>query len=61
MPPNSSHKRKLPFGGLQRRVRARREVVEPEPEEYSAEEGSDNGDSDDVSEREERVSGSEVS
>ncbi|KAI0911156.1 hypothetical protein F4823DRAFT_561181 [Ustulina deusta] len=59
MPPNSSHKRKLPFGGLQRRVRARREVVEPEPEEYSAEEGSDDGDSDDVSEREERVSGSE--
>ncbi|KAI0444590.1 hypothetical protein F4803DRAFT_511224 [Xylaria telfairii] len=49
MPPNTSHKRKLPLGGLQRRVRARREEVEPEPEEYSddsQEEGSEDGMSD---------------
>ncbi|TGJ86005.1 hypothetical protein E0Z10_g2767 [Xylaria hypoxylon] len=55
MPPPSYNKRKLSFGGLQRRVRARREEIEPEVEEHSEdsqEEGSEDGDSDDVSDRE---------
>jgi len=56
MPSATSQKRKLPFGGLQRRVRARREEPEPELEEYSdddsqAEGDSEDGDSDDMSER----------
>ncbi|KAI0525661.1 hypothetical protein F5B22DRAFT_642669 [Xylaria bambusicola] len=45
MPPNTSHKRKLPFGGLQRRVRARREDIDPEiEEEHSEDEDGDDGD-----------------
>ncbi|KAI1423038.1 hypothetical protein F5Y12DRAFT_759862 [Xylaria sp. FL1777] len=55
MPPTTSHKRKLPVvSGLQRRVRARREDVEPEVEEYSEEEDSD---LDGVSDREGQISG----
>lgn len=60
MPPTKSHKRKLPLDGLQRRVRARREEIEPEPEEYSddsQEEGSEDGSSDDMSDSEMRAAG----
>ncbi|KAI0205388.1 hypothetical protein F4808DRAFT_448373 [Astrocystis sublimbata] len=49
MPPTTSHKRKLPLGGLQRRVRARREI-EPDIEEHSEDSQrnrSEHGDSDD--------------
>ncbi|GAP84103.2 putative rRNA processing protein [Rosellinia necatrix] len=58
MPPTASHKHKIPFGGLQRRVRPRREELEPEPEEYSedSEEGSEDGSLDGMSEGEERTS-----
>ncbi|KAI1180794.1 hypothetical protein F4777DRAFT_173045 [Nemania sp. FL0916] len=70
MPATTSRKRALPLGGLQRRVRARREEPEPEKEEYSEdsqeEDRSEDGDSDDMSDREGRnsddsgsVSGSE--
>ncbi|KAI0490934.1 hypothetical protein F4859DRAFT_28850 [Xylaria cf. heliscus] len=55
MPPTTSHKRKLPLGGLQRRVRARREEPEPELEEYgddSQDEGSEDGDLDGMSDSE---------
>ncbi|RYC55921.1 hypothetical protein CHU98_g10288, partial [Xylaria longipes] len=64
MPPTTSHTRKPPFGGLQRRVRARREEPEPEPEpeleEYSdgsQDEGSEDGDLDDMSDSEGRAAG----
>ncbi|KAI0977305.1 hypothetical protein F4678DRAFT_412508 [Xylaria arbuscula] len=57
MPPAISRKHKLPLGGLQRRVRARREDIEPEIEEFSEEEGgSANGDSSNVSDREGEIS-----
>ncbi|KAI1352540.1 hypothetical protein F5Y01DRAFT_279650 [Xylaria sp. FL0043] len=56
MAPATSHKRKIPLGGLQRRVRARREDIEPEIEEYSEEEGNVDGESDDVSDRERQMS-----
>ncbi|KAI1284354.1 hypothetical protein F5Y07DRAFT_1271 [Xylaria sp. FL0933] len=56
MAPAISHKRKMPLGGLQRRVRARREDIEPEIEEYSEEEGNVDGESDDVSDRERQMS-----
>ncbi|KAI0550744.1 hypothetical protein F4679DRAFT_191137 [Xylaria curta] len=62
MPPTSSHKRKLPFAGLQRRVRARREEPEPELEEYShdsQEDGSEDGHSNDMSESEGQSAASE--
>ncbi|KAI0119903.1 hypothetical protein GGR51DRAFT_495535 [Nemania sp. FL0031] len=58
MPP-TSQKRKLPLGGLQRRVRARREEPELEPEEYnqdSQEEESEDGNSDSMSDREGQIS-----
>ncbi|KAI3325051.1 DUF947-domain-containing protein [Xylariaceae sp. AK1471] len=59
MPPTTSNKRKLPFGGLQRRVRARREP-EPEPEEFSddsqAEGSSEDGDPEDMSDEERQAS-----
>jgi hypothetical protein len=56
MPAAISQKRKLPFGGLQRRVRARKEEPEPELEEYGdddsqAEGNSEDGDSDEMSDR----------
>ncbi|KAI0532666.1 hypothetical protein GGR58DRAFT_159675 [Xylaria digitata] len=59
MPSTSYNKRKLPLGGLRRRVRARKEEPEPEVEEYSEdsqEEGSEDGDSDDMSSREGGIS-----
>ncbi|KAF2969353.1 hypothetical protein GQX73_g4203 [Xylaria multiplex] len=59
MPPTSYNKRKLPLGGLQRRVRARKEEPEPEVEEYnedSQEERSEDDDLDDVSSREGGIS-----
>ncbi|KAI1366599.1 hypothetical protein F5Y08DRAFT_301088 [Xylaria arbuscula] len=56
MPPSTFQKRKLPFGGLQRRVRARREDVEPELEDYSEEErASEDDGSEDLSDQEGRV------
>ena len=51
-----------PFGGLQRRVRARREEIEPELDDDSEEErGSEDGDSEDRSDREGQASDDEVS
>ncbi|KAJ3553276.1 hypothetical protein NPX13_g10922 [Xylaria arbuscula] len=56
MPPSTFQKRKLPFGGLQRRVRARREDVEPELEDYSEEErASEDDGSEDLSDQEGQV------
>ncbi|KAI1754617.1 hypothetical protein F4782DRAFT_38394 [Xylaria castorea] len=60
MPPTTSHKRKVPFAGLQRRVRARREEPEPVPEEYSddsQEEGSEDGGLNDTSDSEGQIAG----
>ncbi|KAI1117218.1 hypothetical protein F5Y14DRAFT_403572 [Nemania sp. NC0429] len=67
MPPTTSHKRKLPFAGLQRRVRARREEPEPEPEEYSDDDSQEEGSEDDdmsdggarISDESDSASGSE--
>ncbi|KAI1312893.1 hypothetical protein F5Y03DRAFT_339617 [Xylaria venustula] len=56
MPPATYRKQRRPFGGLQRRVRVRREEIEPDEEEFSEGERSANGDSSNASDREGEIS-----